>query len=224
MAHTDRKKALSTVKPIHSYTQLLIDLDDTVYPVSSGIWPLFRRRIDTYLHEHMGFDPQEIPTLRERLFNTYGTTLRGLQVEFEVDSDAYLEYVHDVPLEGYLHPDPALREALASLPLPKSIFTNASRKHAQTILGLLGIADQFDVIVDIMDIAPHCKPHPEAFQVAMRLVGISNSASCLFVDDNLSNCLSAKALGLTAVRVGAEGVDGIPSIPVLADLPTLLKG
>ena len=64
-----------TSSPIRAF---FIDLDDTVYPASSGVWPLAGERMVTYMHEVLGIPLAEAPKIRERLFHTYGTTLRGL--------------------------------------------------------------------------------------------------------------------------------------------------
>ncbi len=68
---------------------------------------------------------REIPAIRRHYFETYGTTLRGLQKHHQVDTDDYLAYVHDLPLEQYIQPNPALHDLLVSLPQRRFIFTNA---------------------------------------------------------------------------------------------------
>ena len=207
---------LTQHKPI---TTMLIDLDETVYPTSNGLWPIFRERMDSYLKDVMGFHPEVIPELRERLFHTYGTTLRGLQVEYTVDTDDFLEYVHDAPLEQYIQVDQGLIETLHAFPQRKYIFTNASRGHAQRILKLMGLSTLFLGIIDIIDIAPWCKPMPEAYQAAMRLIGASDPERILMVDDRVVNLLPARDLGMSVVLVGEqEPVDGIPHIATLAQL------
>ncbi len=105
-----------TNTPIRAF---FIDLDDTVYPASSGVWPLAGERMVTYMHEVLGIPLAEAPALRERLFHIYGTTLRGLQREYGVDMDDYLHYVHDLDLPSLLQPDAELRQALLQLPQPK---------------------------------------------------------------------------------------------------------
>ena len=42
---------------------------------------------------------EEVDILRRNYFEQYGTTLRGLQIHHQVDTDEYLAYVHDLPLE-----------------------------------------------------------------------------------------------------------------------------
>jgi len=83
---------------------LLIDLDDTLYPHSNGVWDMIGERINHFLINEMNFPEESVASLRTRLFQQYGTTLRGLQKEFSVDMKAYLDYVHNVPLEKVIAP------------------------------------------------------------------------------------------------------------------------
>jgi pyrimidine 5'-nucleotidase len=78
-------------------TTIFFDLDETLYPSSCGVWNLIRGRINSYLQERMGFSAEEIESLREGYFREYGTTLRGLQANHQVDMTITSAYVHDVP-------------------------------------------------------------------------------------------------------------------------------
>jgi len=64
------------------------------------------KRMYVYMRDFLGIPEEEVPAMRDRLFNRYGTTLRGLQIERGIDAKAYLDYVHDVDLSGILSPDP----------------------------------------------------------------------------------------------------------------------
>jgi len=198
---------------------LLIDLDDTVYPASSGFWPVIRERLDRYLHEYMGFSKDIIPELREHLYSKYGTTLRGLQAEYKVDTEDYLSFVRNVPIEDHLTVQPELYNTLASYSQSKFIFTNADKKYAERVLRSLGIDELFKGIIDIHTIAPYCKPHPEAYRIALEFIGETEPETCLFIDDSPRNVHAAKSFGISAILVGKEPVDGLPTIKQLNDLP-----
>jgi putative hydrolase of the HAD superfamily len=203
---------------------LLVDLDETVYPSSSSVWPLVRERLDIYLRDRLGFDPLIIPELRERLFNTYGTTLRGLQVEYSVDTDDYLEFVHDIQVEKYMETDEELIKALERFPQPKYIFTNASRGHAQRVMQALGIDSQFERIIDVQDFAPFCKPQLETFHIAMQIIGEPNPVKYLFIDDAPRNLLAGRSLGMQVLQVGGQNEIDLPAIAKLADIGNLQPG
>ncbi|HPR35673.1 MAG TPA: pyrimidine 5'-nucleotidase [Anaerolineaceae bacterium] len=203
---------------------LLIDLDDTTYPTSVGVWPILTERVFQYMQDVVGIPTDEIPEKRERLFLEHGTTMRGLNIEYGIDLQDYLQYVHQVDLSQVIQPDQQLRQALGCLPQAKWIFTNASRQHAENVLGLLGVADLFLGIIDVMDTEPWCKPHPEAFEIALRLAGAPQPAETLFVDDLETNLDAAQALGLQTLRVSSVVVESNhPVIQSLVELPTFLS-
>ena len=206
---------------ITAYKAILFDLDDTLYPHNSHLMDNLLLRIHKFMEEELHFSSEEIPEIRQRLYNTYGTTLRGLQSEYEVDMDTYMDYLNEVPLENYLSKDLALGELLSSITQPKYVFTNSDRTHAEKVLNLLDINDHFLKIIDIYDLAPYCKPQSEAFQIAMELVKESPE-NCLFIDDSPVNLVKAQELGMTTISVGQNIHDGSPHIQNILDLPDLL--
>jgi len=209
------------MKPVKT---LLIDLDDTTYPTSIGVWPILTERVFKYMQDVVGIPEDEIPEKRERLFEQHGTTMRGLNIEYGIDVHDYLQYVHGVDLSHVIEPDANLKVALSSLPQNKWIFTNASRQHANNVLGLLGIADLFIGVIDVLDTEPWCKPHPEAFEIALKLAGGTAPAETLFVDDLEVNLDAARKLGIQTLRVSAREVESShPVINNLAELPTYLS-
>jgi putative hydrolase of the HAD superfamily len=187
-----------------TYSTLILDLDDTLYPSSTGIWDLIGDRINLFIHERIGMPANQVSEKRERLFHQYGTTLRGLQIEYGIDPQEYLDFVHQVPIEEILSPDPALNQLLTSIPLTRWIFTNASRAHAERVLGALQIDSPFAGIIDILDIAPFCKPMPEAFELAFRKAAITDPKNCILVDDTPRNIAAARSLGLYTIQVGIQ--------------------
>src|SRR5688500_8020048 len=107
------------------FTTLFFDLDDTLYPSRTGLWPAIKNRRNLYMMEQLSLPEQDLPFLREQYFKMYGTTQRCLQERHNVDKEDFLAFVHDLPLNDYLTPDPLLREVIASLPTRNLIFTNA---------------------------------------------------------------------------------------------------
>ena len=207
-----------------SIRAFFIDLDDTVYPASSGVWPLAAERMVTYMNEVLGIPMAEAPALRERLFHKYGTTLRGLQLEYGIDSEDYLAYVHDLDFHNLLEPDPELKEALARFNQPKWIFTNATREHAQNVLSAIQVAECFSGIIDIRDVQPYCKPDPSAYRIALQLAGSLAPEEVLMVDDRKENLDVAANLGFKTVLISPLPQNGYRTLPRLADLPRIDLG
>jgi len=203
---------------------IFFDLDDTLYAHNNGLWDAIAERMDRFLREIMDFSPEEASSLRQKYYQTYGTTLRGLQIHHQLDPLKYLHYVHDLPLHRYLKPDPALRVLLTGLPARKYIFTNADQAHARRVLQLLEIADCFDGIIDVEAMDYHCKPEIEAYQCALALTGEPAPRFCTYIDDSARNLAPARELGFTTVLVSPNGED--PSahytIATIKELPTAL--
>ncbi|MEZ0396967.1 MAG: pyrimidine 5'-nucleotidase [Anaerolineales bacterium] len=208
------------------FTTFFFDLDETLYPASTGLWEVMRERINLFLQERMGFAPEQIETLREQYFREYGTTLRGLQANHQVDMDDYLAFVHDVPLEEYLRPDPRLRAALEAIRARKFIFTNADCAHAERVTKALGLEGVFDGCIDVHAIAPYCKPMPEAFEKALAAAGHPDPRACVLLDDQARITRAARALGMYTVLVGRAdpGCDADLALLSLVDLPAHLTG
>jgi len=206
------------------YTTLIFDLDDTLYESSTGVWQAIRERIGLYMHVRLGLEWDIIPKLRANLFSTYGTTLRGLIILYDVDPQDYLDFVHDIPMKDYLKPDDNLRRILESYPQRKIIFTNADRGHANRVLEALNLTTQFERIIDIRDMEPHCKPMIEAFQYACGMANV-DPARAVMLDDSQPNLAAARSLGMGTIRVGSTQLswDYDECIPRIHDLPEVLS-
>jgi putative hydrolase of the HAD superfamily len=212
-----------------TYSTLLIDLDETVYPTSCGVWEAIAKRMELYMHDRLQLDWLEIPALRKSLYQQYGTTLRGLQITRAIDEREYVDFVHNVPLDQYLTPDPELHDVLLRYPQQKFVFTNADRNHARRVTQQIGISDCFGDMIDIFDIAPYCKPMAESFQIALLRAGETDPGRCVFIDDAPHNLTAARALGFITIQVGSPkpgyqypAHQAHAHISKLSDLPQVL--
>ena len=187
------------------FKSLYFDLDDTLYPASSGLWAAIRERMNAYMQRMMDLPISDIISLRQSYLETYGTTLRGLQAHFDVDRDEYLAFVHDLPLEKFIRPDPGLRTLLLSLPQRRWVFTNADNNHAKRVLKILGVVDCFDGVIDIRAMEFACKPEKIAYQRALKIAGDDDPADCVIFDDALRNLAPAREIGFYTILVGKDG-------------------
>jgi pyrimidine 5'-nucleotidase len=186
------------------FTTLFFDLDDTLYPSSTGLWPAIKDRMTLYMIERLGLPENDVPFLREQYFKMYGTTLRGLEERHNVDKADFLAYVHDLPLSKYLSPNPVVREVIASLPTRNLIFTNADAAHAWRVLAAIQLDDLFETVVDVNAVAPYCKPMPESFAIAMDLADEPDPRKCVMIDDLPRTTRAALNVGMASLLYGCE--------------------
>ncbi|XP_010483584.1 PREDICTED: suppressor of disruption of TFIIS-like isoform X2 [Camelina sativa] len=182
------------------YECLVFDLDDTLYPLSSGLSEACANNIIEFMVQKLGVEEDRVVELNQLLYRTYGTSMAGLKaIGYEFDNDEYHSYVHGrLPYEN-LKPDPVLRNLLLSLPFRKLVFSNGDDVHVMRALKRLGHLPENPVI---------CKPAKIAFEKAFEIAQL-NPHKALFFDDSIRNIQTGKVMGLRTVLVGkSEKVDG----------------
>ncbi len=188
-------------------TTWVLDCDNTLYPAGSGFFRHVTDRIDLYMLERLAMEPAEVQRLRRSYRERYGITLGGLLAEHGVDPADYLEYVHDVPVEELIEPDPKLAECLGRLEGRKVVFTNGSTRHAMRVAAHVGVAGLIDAYYDIafMDYLP--KPREHGYRKLLEALGVEGP-DCVMADDMVVNLATAKKLGMRTVLIGGEGAEG----------------
>ncbi|SLN25330.1 pyrimidine 5'-nucleotidase [Oceanibacterium hippocampi] len=190
----------------------VFDLDNTLYPASSNLFPQVSRRMGEFIAGHFDVDLEAARAMQKHYFRQHGTTLRGLMLEHGIDAQRFLDYVHDIDL-SVLEPAPALGAALAALPGRLVVYTNGSTAHAERILDRLGIADIFEGIFDIVaaDFVP--KPERGPYEAMLKRFG-AKAETALMAEDIAKNLVPAHDLGMTTLWIpgpvdwAAEGAEG----------------
>jgi putative hydrolase of the HAD superfamily len=136
----------------------IFDLDNCLYPASSGLFPLIDERMGAYIQRLLDVDATEARRVQKMHFHGSGTTLAGLMKHHDVDPHHFMGDVHDISLDR-LSRDERLVAALARLPGRKFIHTNGNADYAWKVLDRIGIAGQFDHLHDIF--AADLTPKPE---------------------------------------------------------------
>ncbi|MED6196839.1 hypothetical protein PIB30_051080 [Stylosanthes scabra] len=140
------------------YDCLLFDLDDTLYPYSSGLSVQTAKNIEEYMLQKLCMDPAKLPEVNQSLYKIYGTTMAGLKaIGYDFDYDDFHRSVHGRLPYNLLKPDPVLKGILQSLPIRKIIFTNADHSHAIRALQRLGLEDCFEIIISFDTLNPSNK-------------------------------------------------------------------
>ncbi|XP_028807712.1 uncharacterized protein C24B11.05 [Neltuma alba] len=157
MENGNQYQEVSNVK----YDCLLFDLDDTLYPLSSGLAVHVRKNIQDYMLEKLGIEETRLPELNVSLYKTYGTTMAGLRaIGYDFDYDDFHSFVHGRLPYDTLKPDPVLRGVLLSLPLRKIVFTNSDKGHAVRVLHRLGLDECFEKVISFETLNPPNYDHP----------------------------------------------------------------
>ncbi|PQQ11739.1 uncharacterized protein Pyn_33483 [Prunus yedoensis var. nudiflora] len=130
------------------YECLLFDLDDTLYPSSSGMSQQCTKNIEEYMVKKLGIEETTVTQLNQVLYKNYGTSMAGLRaIGYNFDNDDYHSFVHGrLPYE-VLRPDHVLRTLLLSLPYRKLIFSNGDKVHVAKTLSKLGLKDCFEGVI-----------------------------------------------------------------------------
>ena len=184
---------------------VIFDLDDTLYSRKNGLMQEVGRRIQAWVSLHLNLSWEEARAVRWRYFQRYGTTMGGLIAEHaDLDIVDYLFYVHDIPVDTYLGPEPALGVMLDSIPLRKAIYTNATSEYSWRVMTTLGVADRFEQVIGIEEVGLRNKPRPDAFEQALELLG-AKGPECVMIEDAARNLRPAKDLGLGTILVAGTG-------------------
>ena len=178
----------------------LFDLDNTLYPLESEFMGLIEVKMTDFVQRETGLPREEARALQKRYFLEHGTTLAGLMANHGIEPKRFLDEVHDVSMDR-LSPDPALREAIATLPGRRLIFTNGSLGHAERVLGHLNLHDLFDDLfaIETADYLP--KPALATFDKITKLHAIRPPQAAFF-EDSEKNLVPAARLGMTTILVG----------------------
>jgi putative hydrolase of the HAD superfamily len=202
---------------------LLFDLDNTLYSCRYGLERNVSRRIKGFAAAFLGTSTEEAWRQRHEVINKYGTCLEWLMTEKGLsDVEAYFAAVHPPGETDSLVPDPALRELLASIPIPKAILTNSPKEHADAVLEKLGLGDLFTHIFEIRQCGFIGKPRKEYFEYALRTLG-ANIDDVLFIDDYPNYVQGFINLGGKALLYDEEDTHKDSPLPRIHDLKDLIR-
>ena len=197
---------------------LIFDVDDTLYPVSSGFskhrnGPIVAK----FMCDELGFESEaEALKLRDEVFRQTHSTLKGLTL---ASQEGRLPKPFAEPMLGeywaahcdfdaYLPRNNEFRDQLGELRelgYKLVVFSNAPRKYARRCLDSLGLREFFrdELIFGVEDVMPACKPEAAAFRTVLDAVGADAESSIMF-EDSLKNIRACRALGMRCVFIEEE--------------------
>jgi putative hydrolase of the HAD superfamily len=177
----------------------IFDLDNTLYPSSTGLFSLIDQRMGAYVQRLLDCDPTEARRVQKAHFHAYGTTLAGLMREHAIDPHDFLADVHAIALDR-VAPDARLERGLGRLPGTKYIFTNGDAPYARRVLDAIGIGHHFPDLHDIVACNLRPKPDPSGYALLCERFAIDPTRAVL-VEDMAQNLRPAKAIEMTTVWV-----------------------
>ena len=180
-------------------TDWIFDLDNTLYPRHCNLFAQIDVLITRYVMDVTGLPHDEARVLQKDFYNRYGTSLRGLMTDYDIDPEHYLATVHAIDYSSVLaHPE--LVAAIAALPGRKFIFTNADTGHAEAVLARIGGGDLFDGMFDIRGAEFEPKPARAAYERFVAQFDIDPARAVMF-DDLEKNLLVPHEMGWATVQV-----------------------
>ena len=72
---------------------LLIDLDNTVYPENSNIFKQIDLKMKSFISKNLKVSLEEAYTIQKKYFINNGTTLRGLMLYHNIQPELFLNYL-----------------------------------------------------------------------------------------------------------------------------------
>ncbi len=180
-------------------TSWIFDLDNTLYPATTGLFSQVEERIGLYVQRLLNLEKEEARSLQKRYFREHSTTLNGLIAHHGIDPHDFLQFVHDIDRSAIM-PDQRLNRALENLEGRKFIFTNGSVNHASAIMERLGIAEHFTDIFDIVAANFVPKPARVSYEALLSRHGIAPQET-IMIDDMARNLEPAAALGMTTLWI-----------------------
>lgn len=178
---------------------LLIDLDNTVYPEDTNLFMQIDLKMKSFISKNLNVSLDEAFKIQKEYFLKNGTTLRGLMLYHNVQPEKFLSYVHDIDLSS-IKKNQKLRYALKKYNGKKIIFTNGSNEHAKNVLNKIGLNDTIDYIFDIIKADYVPKPNILTYQKVIKKYYLDPKKT-IMIDDLPNNLKTAKELGIKTVLI-----------------------
>ena len=181
------------------FNNWVFDLDNTLYSAETGIFQQVDKLMGEFISKHLKLEIAEAKIIQKKFFKEFGTTLRGLMNEYNVEPEFFLEEVHKLDY-SIIKPNPLLADVLNKIHGKKILFTNANRSHANEIMKRLKIENLFDNIFDIANANYIPKPDIKSYYKLIKNFDIDAKKTIMF-DDIARNLVPASKLGFTTVWI-----------------------
>jgi putative hydrolase of the HAD superfamily len=182
---------------IENIDNWIFDLDNTLYPEDTNLFARVSKRMTLFIQKEFNLKEELARDLQRKMFKQYGTTMRGLMTEYDMDPEIFLHFVHDIDVSD-MQVDMKLKDLLGKLPGRRFIYTNGSVAHAKNITNQLGIKNLFEDVFDI--VASNFLPKPASQPYDDMVIKFSvDPTRSVMIEDMAKNLRPAADLGMTTV-------------------------
>ncbi|MEM7490631.1 MAG: pyrimidine 5'-nucleotidase [Pseudomonadota bacterium] len=204
-------------------TTWVFDLDETLYPPATPLFPQIEARMTGWIMTELGVPEAEADRLRARWWHDHGTTLAGLMEEHGANPDPFLADVHDIDF-SVLAPDPALRAAITALPGRRVVHTNGTADYAARVLVARGLDGLWDAVHGIEHSERHIpKPDARNYAATHARDGLDPARAAMF-EDSARNLAVPHDLGMATIHVAPVRAEGAHIHHHAMDLTAFLRG
>lgn len=199
----------------------IFDLDDTLYPKSSGLDKVIQDALTQYIANYLKISDAEARELCVGYYQKYGSTICGLMETTDIKPRKFVREVHQNLDLSVITPNPRLSEALANTHGKKYIFTNGSYCHGLRVCKKLGIEKNISGFFGAQSTNFIPKPDPRAFEEFFARYQIDPKVS-IFFDDSFRNLETISKMGTRTVWIAdsQQELDSYKILPSYVDYAT----
>lgn len=214
-------------------TKYIFDLDGTLYDIDGQPGTKFGDSAfcadliaDTqnYIAQALTIDPVEAMAVLKKVQLDYdGEISIGLERSYGIDRYDLFDQTWGREVARYIIPNSELRGQLEPFVGRAALLSAAPRVWVSRVLDFLGVTDVFEdrIFSGEPDLR---KPNPQVFALVARTLGVQPEQCVSIGDQNHSDILPAKSLGMRTALVGPEQLDADVYAPSLTTLiPQLLE-
>lgn len=178
----------------------IFDIDDTLYPKSSGLHKQIQDSMINYLTNYFKIPWSEASQLCITYYKKFGTTITGLINTTDINPRKFVNETHRYLDLSCINPNPRMADALLQINAKKYVFTNGSFGHGLRVSKRLGIEKQIDGFFGTQSANFIPKPDPRAFEEFFTRYNI-NPEEAIFFDDSKKNHETISKMGTKTVWV-----------------------
>lgn len=181
-------------------TSLLLDFDGTL----ANTEPVHQEALKTFFIKNgFEFSKKEAGKSTLKIFEEWGKEFGREELAKELSEEYSFSFL---PQFFVAHPEKIQwqPDALSFLEwakdFPKMLVTGSYRSWLEAVDPFLGVFAKFPIIVTKDDVLPFEKPHPMAYELAIKKMGIKANEA-IAIEDSRSGILSAKSAGCRVIAI-----------------------